>query len=143
YDGRELGEFIHRLRPPLDVVSLKGMAIASGADMRHFFNATRSPRSALHVGKRLLRHFRDLVLHGRGMQLVNGNALVTRLLRGALRLLVCPTHPAPAVRLVTRSEKIRGAVLRIDGRQTQIIARRGVMLATSAFPPDVMRIAAM
>ncbi|TWG99500.1 succinate dehydrogenase/fumarate reductase flavoprotein subunit [Mesorhizobium sp. J18] len=143
YDGRELGEFIHRLRPPLDVISLKGMAIASGADMRHFFNATRSPRSALHVAKRLLRHARDLVLHGRGMHLVNGNALIARLLRSALDLQVSLLHSAPAIRLITRDGQICGGVLHIDGRETAIMARRGVVLATGGFPHDTKRIAAM
>ncbi|MGE8383234.1 MAG: FAD-dependent oxidoreductase, partial [Pseudomonas putida] len=43
YDGRLLGPWLHRLRPPLDIVSLAGMGIAGGADMAAFFNATRSP----------------------------------------------------------------------------------------------------
>ncbi len=45
YDGRQLGDWLHRLRPPLETISLAGMGIAGGADMAHFFNATRSPRS--------------------------------------------------------------------------------------------------
>ncbi len=50
YDGRLLGPWLHKLRPPLDIVSLAGMGIAGGADMAAFFNATRSPTAALHVG---------------------------------------------------------------------------------------------
>ncbi|EIV5845333.1 TPA: FAD-dependent oxidoreductase, partial [Klebsiella pneumoniae] len=42
YDGRLLGDWLHRLRPPLETISLGGMGIAGGADMAHFFNATRS-----------------------------------------------------------------------------------------------------
>ncbi|VTM51923.1 FAD-dependent oxidoreductase [Klebsiella pneumoniae] len=49
YDGRLLGDWLHRLRPPLETISLGGMGIAGGADMAHFFNATRSPRSALYA----------------------------------------------------------------------------------------------
>ncbi|HCA2342416.1 TPA: FAD-dependent oxidoreductase, partial [Klebsiella pneumoniae] len=56
YDGRLLGDWLHRLRPPLETISLGGMGIAGGADMAHFFNATRSPRSALYAARRLLRH---------------------------------------------------------------------------------------
>ncbi|MEF9605682.1 FAD-dependent oxidoreductase, partial [Paracoccus sp. PXZ] len=67
YDGRELGAWIGKLRPPLDVASLWGMGIASGADMRHFFRASRSPRSALYATGRIARHLRDLALHRRGM----------------------------------------------------------------------------
>lgn len=82
YDGRLLGQWLHKLRPPLDIVSLAGMGIAGGADLAAFFNARHSPKAAWHVGKRLLRHGRDLLLHRRGLHLVNGNALVARLLRG-------------------------------------------------------------
>ena len=47
FDGRQLGPWIDRLRPPLDLISLAGMGIAGGADLAHFFNARRSPRSAI------------------------------------------------------------------------------------------------
>ncbi|PJN93029.1 FAD-binding dehydrogenase, partial [Amaricoccus sp. HAR-UPW-R2A-40] len=33
YDGRRLGPWIDKLRPPLDVISLGGMGVASGADL--------------------------------------------------------------------------------------------------------------
>ncbi|MBO0200730.1 FAD-binding dehydrogenase, partial [Vibrio alginolyticus] len=75
YDGRLLGDWLHRLRPPLETISLGGMGIAGGADMAHFFNATRSPRSALYAARRLLRHGWQRLRAGRGQHLVNGNAL--------------------------------------------------------------------
>src|SRR5699024_4270092 len=56
FDGKQLGEWLYRLRPPLEVISLAGMGIAGGSDMAHFFNATRSPRSAFYATRRLLRH---------------------------------------------------------------------------------------
>nr|VUD32628.1 succinate dehydrogenase/fumarate reductase [Raoultella sp. NCTC 9187] len=37
FDGRLLGDWLHRLRPPLETISLAGMGIAGGADMAHFF----------------------------------------------------------------------------------------------------------
>ena len=79
YDGRRLGAWIDRLRPPLDVISLGGLGISSGADLYHFVNATRSLASARHVAGRFLRHGRDLARLRRSTQLVNGNALVARL----------------------------------------------------------------
>lgn len=66
YDGRLLGDWLHRLRPPLETISLGGMGIAGGADMAHFFNATRSPRSALYAARRLLRHGWQRLRAGRG-----------------------------------------------------------------------------
>ena len=75
YDGGKLGAWLDRLRPPLDIVSLWGMGIAAGPDIGNFFNATRKPRAAVYTVRRIMRHLRDLALHGRGRHLVSGNAL--------------------------------------------------------------------
>lgn len=137
YDGRLLGPWLRKLRPPLDIVSLAGMGIAGGADMAAFFNATRLPTAALHVGKRLLRHGRDLLLHRRGLQLVNGNALVARLLRSALDLGVTLLTDKPASGLLGEG-RVSGAQF-ADGQL--IHARRGVVLACGGFAHDRQRIA--
>ncbi|MFJ4345474.1 FAD-dependent oxidoreductase [Pseudomonas sp. NPDC089401] len=137
FDGRRLGPWLHRLRPPLDIVSLGGMGIAGGADMAAFFNARRSPKAALHVGKRLLRHGRDLLLQRRGLQLVNGNALVARLLRSALDLDVTFFTDLPATALLGAG-RIAGAQF-ANGQR--IHARRGVVLACGGFAHDRQRIA--
>ena len=96
--------------------------------MAAFFNATRSPKAAMHVGRRLLRHGRDLLLHRRGQQLVNGNALVARLLRSALDLGVTVLTGKAATRLLG-SGRVGGAQF-ADGQV--IHARRGVVLACGA-----------
>ncbi len=142
FDGRALGPMIARLRPPLDVVSLWGMGIAGGADMRHFFDATRRPASALYVLKRLARHAGDLTVHDRSMQLVNGNALVARLLRSAIDKGVTLLPAAPVTRLCRDGVRVTGAVLTVAGREVSIAARRGVVLAAGGFPHDRARIAA-
>ena len=55
------------------------MGIAAGAELRHFLSAMRSWRMAFtYVARRVLVHLKDLLVHRRGMQLVNGNALVAR-----------------------------------------------------------------
>ena len=66
YDGRALGAWIGKLRPPLDLVSVAGMGIAAGADLNHFVNATRSFASARHAAVRFLRHGRDSPCTGAG-----------------------------------------------------------------------------
>ncbi|SDS14414.1 FAD-dependent oxidoreductase [Pseudomonas oryzae] len=141
FDGRQLGEWIAKLRPPLDLISLAGMGIAGGADLAHFLDATRSPRSALYAAGRLLRHFRDRLLHGRGLHLVNGNALVARLLRSALDLRVSLLTEAPVRRLLDSDGRVIGALLDQLGTPTEIHARRGVVLACGGFPHDRARIA--
>ena len=133
FDGRRLGPWIAKLRPPLDVISLAGMSIASGKDMAHFFKATRSPASALYAARRLAKHGADLALHGRSMQLVNGNALVAGLMRSCLDRGVALFTAAGVRALVHRDGRVAGVVLE-DG--TEIAARRGVVLATGGFPHD-------
>ena len=54
YNARKLGAEIGRLRPPLTTITFIGMMFnSSNADLKHFFNATRSLVSAAYVGKRL------------------------------------------------------------------------------------------
>ncbi|MDE2200753.1 MAG: FAD-dependent oxidoreductase [Rhodospirillales bacterium] len=141
FDGRALGARIRDLRPPLRETAPFGMGIASGEDLRRFMTMTRSFASFRHVVGRVLRHARDLLLHGRGMHLVNGNALVARLLKSAddeqVRLLAA----SPVARLVVRDGVVTGAVLRRGGQDVAVHARRGVVLAAGGFPHDVARIA--
>ncbi|MCI5076491.1 FAD-dependent oxidoreductase [Oricola sp.] len=139
YDGRRLGEWIWKLRPPLDLASVAGMGIAGGPDMNHFLNATRKPASLAYALRRFARHFWTRFRHGRGMDLVAGNALVARLLRSALDLGVEFRCGAPATGLQSRDGTVTGAVC---GGET-IRASRGVILATGGFPHDTQRIAAM
>lgn len=139
FDGRRLGSWARRIRPPLDVISLAGMGIAGGADMAHFLNATRSPRSFWYAGRRILSHLRDLLLHGRGMKLVNGNALVAGLLRSALDLGVDIRTSAAVQSLIVEQGKVRGVDVNADGRVLSIRTARGVVLATGGFAHDVKR----
>ena len=140
YDGRLLGDWLHRLRPPLETISLGGMGIAGGADMAHFFNATRSPRSALYAARRLLRHGWQRLRAGRGQHLVNGNALVARLLRSALDAGVRFQLNAPVVRLLQGPPGVSGAVLRSDSGEIHVEAG-AVVLACGGFPHDRQRLA--
>lgn len=140
YDARELGEWVKKLRPPLDVVSLWGMGIAGGADIGHFFNATRKPRSALYAAGRIARHLRDRVTRGRGMQLVNGNALVARLMRSALDKGVTLIDSAPVSALLRDGERVTGARLATPQGTITVTATHGVVLATGGFPHDPARL---
>lgn len=141
FDGRELGPWVDKLRRPLDLICLAGMGIAGGADLGHFFNASRSPHSAWYVTRRLARHFRDLLRHGRGMHLVNGNALVARLLKSALDRQVSLLTEAPVRGLLRDGEAVVGARIEQGGALVEVRARRGVVLACGGFPHDQKRIA--
>lgn len=143
YDGRELGARLQDLRPPLEEIAPFGMNIASGADLQHFLNATRKLPSFLHVLRRLARHFIDRASHGRGLHLVNGNALAARLLKSADDLGIALLKETAAVELLRDGERIAGAVVERKGQRGTIRATRGVVLATGGFPHDLARKSAL
>lgn len=135
FDGRRLGAHIKRLKPPLPETTLWGMGIASGAELRHFFNALRKPASLCFVAQKVLRHGLDLLRYRRGMRLVNGNALVAGLAASAFAQGVEIRTSSPAQRLLTEQGRVVGAV--VGG--VEIRARCGVVLACGGFPHDVAR----
>lgn len=137
FDARQLGAAVKRLRRPLDLISPFGMGIASGADLQAFLDASSKPKSALHVMKRFARHFRDLLFHGRGMHLVNGNALAARLFKSANDLGVTILTDAPAQEILVEN----GRVVGLRTENCVIRAARGVVLAAGGFPHDLARMA--
>ena len=139
FDARRLGPKLALLRPPLDLISPWGMGIASGAELRHFLNAMRSWRSFFYVARRVLVHFKDLLLHRRGMRLVNGNALVAGLAKSAFDRGVELRVNSPAKRLIRANDRVAGAVVETIAGEMEIVARRGVVLACGGFPHDVAR----
>lgn len=136
YDGRRLGRAIALLRPPLRETSFYGMTIQAGADLRAFMTMTRSGRAFVHVARRLVRHGRDLLVHGRGMDLRNGSALAARLLRSALDLGVEIRTGVAVAALDRRAGRVTGVRLE-DG--TVLHAARGVVLACGGYPHDARR----
>ncbi|HEY8332733.1 MAG TPA: FAD-dependent oxidoreductase, partial [Tardiphaga sp.] len=142
FDGRTLGPLIARLRPPLRETAFLGMPIMAGPDLAAFMSVTRSAKSLVHVARRLSRHLIDLALHGRAMQLVNGNALAARLLKSAADLGVDLRSSSPAKRLITEGGAVTGAVIETAGREVTVRAR-ATILATGGFSHDVVRRQAM
>lgn len=139
YDGRNLGRAIGKLRKPLSETTFFGMTIQAGADLRAFMTMTRSWRSFLHAARRTIRHFRDLALHGRGMDLRNGSALAARLYRSALDLGVEFRLGVKIADLIEANGAVTGLRL-ADGEE--LIARKGVVLACGGYPHDAARRAA-
>jgi succinate dehydrogenase/fumarate reductase flavoprotein subunit len=139
FDGRRLGAHIAALKPPLPETTLWGMGIASGAELRHFLNAMRTPASLWQVSKLVLRYWRDCVLHGRGMRLVNGNALVAALAASAFDKGVEIRTHSRAKKLIMKHGRVAGAVLATTQGDVIVHARCGVVLACGGFPHDSAR----
>ncbi|SFP42766.1 Succinate dehydrogenase/fumarate reductase, flavoprotein subunit [Geopseudomonas sagittaria] len=139
YDGREVGELIHRLRKTMRETSFVGMPIMAGKDLAAFMNVTRSPAAFVYAGKRFGRHLVDLARHGRAMQLVNGVALVARLAKSAADLGVQLIESAPARRLLLEDGAVHGAMVATVSGELSIHARKAVVLAAGGFPNDIER----
>lgn len=140
FDGRKLGPEIARLRPPLWEITFLGLMIGTGKELLHFFNVMRSPVSAFYVAKLLLRHFRDRLVHGRSMRLMNGNALAGRLAKSCFDKGVPIWTNAP-VRELRRdsSGRVTGAIVHSETGPVEVAARKGVVLAAGGFPQDAIR----
>ena len=140
FDGRELGDEIHRLRPPLWEITFLGMMIGSGKELLHFFNVTRSPVSAWFVAGLLLKFTRDRLLYGRAMRLMNGNALVARLAKSCFDRKVPIWTNARVRKLLQEADgRVSGAI--VDTAQGPVRARaaKAVVLAAGGFPQDPVR----
>lgn len=143
FDGRRLGPRLRDLKPPLAETTLWGMGIASGAELRHFLEAMRSPASFAYVTRRVLSHASDRLRHGRGMRLVNGNALVAGLAASALDAGVDLRVSHPARELLVSEGRVTGALVDSPQGPLRIDATRGVVLACGGFPHDTARKAAL
>jgi len=139
FDGRVLGARIQQLAPPLPELTVFGMMLGSGAEIRHFMRAFKSPASFVYVAKRLTRYFLDVLRHGRGMTLTNGNALAGRLAKACMDLNVPVWLSAPVTRLLYQDGRVHGAVVRHQDRDVSVHARVGVVLACGGFPYDIER----
>jgi succinate dehydrogenase/fumarate reductase flavoprotein subunit len=128
-----------KLRPQLYETSFLGMGIMAGPDLQAFLHATRAPRAFVHAGWRVGFHVIDLAFHRQGMQLVNGQALIGRLLKSADEFGVDLRVNTAATSLVTEDGAVRGAVLETSAGKQTVRAERGVVLAAGGFPRDVDR----
>ncbi|MDR5759205.1 FAD-dependent oxidoreductase [Caballeronia sp. LZ035] len=143
FNARALGADLPRLRPPLKSITFIGMMFnSSSADLKHFFNATKSLASAWYVAKRLTSHIGELVRYRRGVQVTSGNALAARLAKSALDLGI-PIHTRTGAKeLITEKGRVVGAIVNANGSEQRIKARRGVVLACGGFSHDLARLSA-
>lgn len=138
-DGRELGDWIDRLHPPLPEFTIFGGMLVGRADITHFLRMTRSWSSFRYAVRRLAGHARDRLRHGRGMHLVMGNALAARLGKSVRDRAIPLWLDCPAEELLVENGRVAGVYVRRDGRRTLLRAARGVVLATGGGPqaPDL------
>ncbi len=138
---RTLGPDVARLlRRQLYETSFLGMGIMAGPDLQAFLHSTRSARAFSHCAVRVTKHMVDLVTKRRGQQLVNGTALVGRLLRSALDEGVkIETCTAATSLIINDDGRVSGVRLQGPDNAYTVRARAGVVLATGGFTHDLDR----
>lgn len=127
-----------KMRWQLYETSFLGMGIMAGPDLQAFLHATRSPNAFGHAARRVSRHIVDMATRRKSMQLVNGTALIGRLMASADELGVDIRVSSPARSLITDDTgSVVGA--RLDGPEGPVTvhAARGVVLATGGFPGNL------
>lgn len=138
-NGSILGKELRRLRPLMRELSLFGMGVSSGSDLSHFYKFGRSVTSTIRVMTLLTKYGYDMVRHGRGQALVNGNALIARLARALLDLGTPIWTSSPANELIIENGRVVGAVVNSYGRNIRVRASRGVVLASGGFAHNLER----
>ena len=142
FDIRGLGKEMARLKPPLKTITFIGMMFnSSNADLKHFFQFTKSLTSAIYVGKRLLSHIKELLLYRRAINVTSGNALAARLAQSAFDLKIPLYTSSPAKQMLMAGGRCVGAEVSSPAGTFKINAKHGVVLACGGFPHDVKRIA--
>jgi succinate dehydrogenase/fumarate reductase flavoprotein subunit len=137
FDARELGDGFQLLAEPLPEFTLFGGMMLDRADIPHFRNALRSPRSLRRVLQLLWRYGLQRTAYSRGTSLYLGNALAARLLHSILGNEVELVTKARTQSLEMEDERVVGVTLmRADGGLQRIRAVRGVVLATGGFGHD-------
>lgn len=142
-DAKALGDWLPRLAPALRELSFLGMVIGSGTELKHFFNVTRSIKSAWFASRRLFLHSMDMLRHGRSMRLVNGNALAAGLGKALKDRDIALWLDCPVQSLIQEGGRVTGVNVLREGQLVAVTARRGVVLAAGGFPNDIARRAAL
>jgi hypothetical protein len=132
FDGRKLGAWFDRLRPPPACMMGFGGMMVNRVDIYHFLNMRRSLKSFLHLASLTWKFALDRLRYSRGTRLVIGNAMIGALLKAALDDGVELKLGIETTSFVTDDS---GAVVGVAGRQSdgsvlEIRAAGGVMLAT-------------
>ncbi len=132
YDGKKLGESFDRLSHPRHEFNAPGGMMIDLFDLPYIARLP-APGALWHMAKIAIRFANDKRKLGRGSRLTMGTALAGRLLRSAIDAGVDLYENAPVERLVTEGGRVTGVIAKIAGKETEIAALRGVVLAAGGF----------
>ncbi|EXJ63363.1 uncharacterized protein A1O5_11684 [Cladophialophora psammophila CBS 110553] len=133
YDGRRLKRLVRQIRYPLQGMSAFGSMQTPLGEIGTWQKPWASWRNMKFVSSSLLRYGADLIFYGKGTDLCNGNALVGRLLESVTKTRITLWSNTPAIEPILDQGRVAGLVVRQEGRDLRIQAKKGVVLATGGF----------
>jgi succinate dehydrogenase/fumarate reductase flavoprotein subunit len=133
FDGRLLGDDLHRLRPPIPEFTLFGGMMVDRTDVHHLLNMKTSWGSFRHAATLLGRYAADCLKGPRGTRLVMGNALIGRLLLTLRKASVSIALEASVSRLLTGPAGVEGVTVSQGSLSRNIRANDAVILAAGGF----------
>ncbi|GKY89596.1 FAD-dependent oxidoreductase [Sinisalibacter aestuarii] len=136
YDAGKMGDMMATLKGELPQTLFMGLALGSSLEMKNFMKAGRSITAMGFVAKRMIRHFRDVALHGSSQSIVRGRALIARLARSLADGNVPIWLESPARELIVEDGRVVGARLDTPDGPVNVHVRHGVVLAAGGYPRD-------
>jgi len=139
FDGRELGELLTLVRPPIPEFTVLGGMAVDRDDIAHLLGWNKSLKSVAYVARILLRHASDRLLWPRGTRLLMGNALIGRLLLSLKKRDVTLLMRTQATALHRGGHGIEAVTLQQAGVTRRVRVRGGVVLASGGFNLDPLK----
>jgi succinate dehydrogenase/fumarate reductase flavoprotein subunit len=136
FDGRRLGSYLSKLRPPFREFNAPFGMMLSPLDLMHILNARKTKAAFKYTANLVARFIWDRLRYSRGTRLTMGGALAASLLRSALDAGVTLWSESPAKALIKKGNRVDGVIVDHAGESIRVAARRGVVLATGGFAAD-------
>ncbi len=134
YDARHMKpDLLAKIRPQMPQFTLFGGMQVTTTDVPHLRNMFRFPKSFAYSVRIFLRYVTDRLIHGRTTRLLNGRALVARLLEAATTQGVEIWTGAVTRELIVESGAVTGVIVDHLGETMRVTAQRGVVLATGGY----------
>lgn len=135
YDGRKLGKWFGKLRPPLPSFMVLG-GMVGRKEIGHLLGTFKSAGNFVDTVRLVSSFLRDRVTHGRGTRLLAGNALAAQLLQSAIDAGVTLWSDTKVTGLGMEDGRVARVELVREGAPQTIAVGRGVVLAGGGSPAN-------
>ena len=133
FDGRLLGNDFKRIRAPIPEFMLLGGMMVGKEDIPRMIGRFQSVGNFVYAAKLVLRYFIDRLRYPRGTRVMMGNALIARLFYSLRKRGVPILYNASILDILGDRNGVTGARIRVNGVETTVKTRKGVVLATGGY----------